>query len=365
MVKRIIIALIIFIALVFVISFFAAGGAKEISERKNSYTNPLAFLYDEDAPSFFDSLSSDADSESDIEENSNSFLGINLPTSPTFDFPTIDLADYLGDGSIISSDSSERSYAAVQEELLDLEKEYDDLQKQINEAKVFGTPSPHREKVLFSKFSSGTRESEPKLEYVVLSASILNKAPINITGWSIQSALTGARVFIPTGVRTFKMGGIGSISDMYVDPGKEVIVSTGISPVGTSFRENICTGYLEQFQKFEPSLSHSCPTPSDELPDTLENLQRYGVSCVEFVETLDHCEYYLGTFPDDITSQCQGFIKNALTYNGCVEGHQWRPSFSTGDWRVFLNRRFELWKNNRDIIRLLDAQGRTVDVWSY
>jgi hypothetical protein len=365
MVKRIIIALIIFIVLVFIISFFAAGGAKEISERKDSYTNPLAFLYEENATSPLDLLTSSTSSQLDTDENTNSILGIELPETPSFDFPTIDLAEYLGNDSIISSDSSERNYAEVQEELLDLEREYDKLQKQINEAKVFGTPSPYREKVLFSKFSSGTKQSDPKLEYVVLSASILNTAPIKTTGWSIQSALTGARVYIPTGVRTFKMGSVGSISDIYIDPGKEAVVSTGISPVGTSFRENICTGYLEQFQEFEPSLSHACPTPNDELPDTLENLQRYGASCVDFAQTLNQCKYYLGSFPNDISVECQGFIKNALTYNSCVERHQWRPSFSTGNWRVFLNRRNELWNNSRDIIRLLDAQGRTVDVWSY
>jgi hypothetical protein len=366
MIKRIIIALIIFLALVFVISFFAAGGAREISQKKETYTNPLAFLYDENAISPFSKLfsSDESDTDSDSSTLSDSFQSENNSSS-FLEFPSIDLSTYLGSATIISSDGNERSFRSIQEDLINAEEDYDKLQKQIEEAKVFGTPSPLKDKVRISKFFNGTRESNTKLEYITLSANNLNTAPINITGWSIQSALTGVRVYIPTGVRTFKMGRLGSISDIYVDPAREVVVTTGVSPIGDSFRENICTGYLEQFQNFEPELKKSCPLPSSELPDTLENLKRYGNTCFDFINSLNQCEYFLESFPNDISDECQSFVKNALTYNGCVERHQWRPSFSTGDWRVFLNRRYELWQNNRDVIRLLDKEGRTVDVWSY
>lgn len=359
MIQRILIAVAIFLAIVFIISFFAAGGYEEIKERKDAYTNPLAFLYDENAPSPFDETDAEATT------TSASLFGIPLPTLPPFELEEVDFENALGDTSFISSFDGERSFASIQNELLGLESEVDNLQEQLDETKTFGTPSPMREQVVFSKFSNGVRETNPTSEYIVIGASITNNAPINVTGWSIQSALTGARAFIGTGVPTFKMGALGSISDIYIEPGKDAVITTGVSPVGVSIRENICSGYLEQFQTFTPTLTSSCPSPSEELPGTLQNLQKYGVSCVDFVETLNRCEYYLGSIPTNLSDECGGFIKNALTYNGCVERHQWRPSFSLGDWRVFLGRPTEMWQNNRDVLRLLDKEGRTVDVWSY
>jgi len=362
MIQRILIAVAIFVVVIFVIAFFAAGGYIEIKERKDTYTNPLAFLHDENATSPFDFTDSE---EIASGTESVSLFGINLPKFPSFELEPIEPPAPFDDDIFISSLDEDRSFSSIQNELLGLESEVDELQKKLDEAQTFGTPSPFREQIMFSKFSNGTRDTNPSSEYIVIGASATNRAPINITGWSLQSALTGVRVFIPTGVPTFKMGGLGSISDVYVEPGKDVVLSSGPSPVGSSFRENICTEYMEQFQTFVPSLSSSCPSPSEELPGTLQNLQKYGASCVDFVETLDSCKYYLGSLPSDLNIECERFIKNALTYNGCVERHQWRPSFSLGDWRIFLGQPFELWQNNRDVLRLLDKEGRTVDVWSY
>ena len=59
------------------------------------------------------------------------------------------------------------------------------------------------------------------------------------------------------------------------------------------------------------------------------------------------------------------FIRNSLTYNGCAARHSWRPSFSGDTWRIFFGAPSELWSNSHDVIRLLDNEGRVVDVWSY
>jgi len=366
MVQRILIVIAVFIVVLFIFSFFAAGGYREIKERKDTYTNPLAFLYDDNAPSPFDTTEGEESREDGATTtNTISFFGISFPSLPPFELEEIDVPESFGDTQFIASFDGERSFASIQNELLGLETEVDALKVELSEAQTFGTPSPMREQVVFSKFSNGVRETSPTAEYIIISASLTNTAPINITGWSVQSALSGRRAFIPTGVPTFKMGALGSISDVYLEPGKNAVITTGVSPVGVSIRENICSGYLEQFQTFIPPVSASCPAPSEELPDTLQNLQQYGASCVDFVETLRRCEYFLGSIPSDLSDACVHFIKNALTYNGCVERHRWRPSFSLGDWRIFLGRPFELWQNNRDVLRLLDKEGRTVDVWSY
>jgi hypothetical protein len=40
-------------------------------------------------------------------------------------------------------------------------------------------------------------------------------------------------------------------------------------------------------------------------------------------------------------------------------------SFGLNTWRLYLNAYGELWSNSHDVIRLLDAEGRTVDSLTY
>lgn len=353
--KKILIALAVFFLLVLIItallSVFSGGGegngtdTATTTQTQRQSLNPFAgFL----------STSTDGGQQFFV------FEQIELPGGPT-------QADQGagGDGlpAIESADGLDTQ--AIERELLDIEDEYDDLRGQLDEAKVFGDPSPHREQVSLSSSFGGARADRPSTEYLSLTASSLNTTPVDITGWSLQSLVTGVRVSIPQGVRVFESTQANTVDRIYLDPGAEAIVTTGPSPVGVSFRENICSGYLGQFQSFVPSLPQQCPAPSEELPSTLENLRTYGEQCIDFVRNLPRCSFYLDELPGSLSPACELFVKNALTYQGCVDAHRWRPSFIVGDWRIYLNQSRELWQNSRDVIRLLDAQGRTVDVWTY
>lgn len=236
----------------------------------------------------------------------------------------------------------------------------------IERAKQFGQPSPSRGTVTFEPhYAYNVYSNTVQSEYVAIRASSQNTSPITLTGWSVLSAVSGRGSIIQGGVRTYRMGNITPFEIISLKPGEQAIVNSGSSPLGVSFHTNVCTGYLAQFQQFVPSLSNSCPTPASEMPNTLDNQRMYGARCIDFVKTLPSCSYYLGAFPDDISDSCRGFVSNALTYNSCIDRHQWQPGFNGNTWRIYLGSNDTLWNHAHDVIRLLDASGRTVDVLSY
>ena len=249
----------------------------------------------------------------------------------------------------------------TEEELAQMQKKYDALIKETDAARTFGTPSPQRGKV---HLGAGGAESEAGKEYLELEADWGNSSPISISSWSLQSALTGVRAYIPRGANLFGLGYINEESDVYLNPGATAIVSSIFSPVGTSFRENICIGYLGRLQTFVPRLSSNCPLPSESLPLTPDNLQTYGDACFDFVQTLPSCALPRET-PPEVSSECRIFLSNTISYNGCVEQYRHRSDFLRAAWRIYLGADGELWRNTHDVIRLLDSEGRTVDVVSY
>ena len=249
-----------------------------------------------------------------------------------------------------------------EEELARSQKEYDSLLRQIEEAKTFGEPSPYRDKVRIA--AGGAAEGPASDEFIELEAAFENMAPIDLGGWSLQSVLTGLRAYIPRGVELFMLGTINAQMDIHLAPGASVVVSSGPSPVGTSFKKNICTGYLMGVRTFIPPLSRECPSPSESLPLTPDNLRTYGDACFDFVAELPPCTFPR-TIPADTSPTCRTFLSNTLSYNGCVGKYQHRSDFERDSWRIYLNASGELWRNSHDIIRLLDAEGRTVDVVSY
>jgi hypothetical protein len=203
------------------------------------------------------------------------------------------------------------------------------------------------------------------VEYVEILASHNATAPIDITGWSLQSAVTGVRAFIPRGSADFLMGTINVQEDIALSPGASAILSSGFSPVGTSFRENMCTGYLGSLQSFSPPLSENyCPSPRDMVPLTADNIRAYGDACLDYIRSQGGCQTPRFA-PSNVSPACIAAAMNTLSYNGCAMLYRNTANFAGSMWRVFLSSPDELWRNTHDIIRLLDTQGRVVDVLTY
>lgn len=126
---------------------------------------------------------------------------------------------------------------------------------------------------------------------------------VDITGWKIQSSATGASATIPTGALLLRTDAKNTQQEILLRPGDKADITSGTSPVGTSFEENKCIGYV-------------------------------------------------------LTS------KQSL-YTPCLKQHANEGGFFTGTWYAYLNRSTSLWKPTSDSITVLDASGKTVGSFTY
>jgi hypothetical protein len=269
--------------------------------------------------------------------------------------------------------------STISRDVRDVARDVDDIEKRIAELKIEGIASPYRDLISFSGGNPGNDLAIR--EYVRIRASSRLTSPVNITGWRVESLLTEHFGTIPSGTPLPFAGVVNSESPIFLAPGEMVIIVSSRSPLGVSFRENLCTGYLDQVSRFTPALSNRCPDPDDEFkkysnyePESPRD-EKFD-QCVRYVRRIDRCE----VVRDDIRShgesnisgivfplanECATFIENNLTYQGCVRNHLNKSNFYQREWRVFLGSFVELWRKDHEVLRLLDATGRVVDVWQY
>lgn len=250
------------------------------------------------------------------------------------------------------------------ETLFNTQQELRDLQEQLRDARVFGEPSPYRGQVTLSRSTGGARATSAREEYIAIQHTGRSDETIYISGWQVVSAASGKRATIPLGTKTFRKGQVNQGVAIGLAPGDIAIVSTGRSPVGLSFKENMCTGYLAESQTFTPRLGNFCPAPIDEFNLYYANAVRDD-ACYEYVrDELSRCD--ADSRPSSrLSSSCRAFITDTLSYNGCVQKHQFDAYFEEDTWRIYVNESRELWKSERETIKLLDAQGKTVDLITY
>ena len=206
--------------------------------------------------------------------------------------------------------------------------------------------------------ADGAIASDPQQEYVVIQN--VGQSTIDISGWILQSALTGARAYLPLGASFFQLGTLNAQTNIELAPGGDAVVTTGVSPVGTSLRENICSGYLEQLQQYTPPIETQCPSPGDNASQA----SAYGQSCSDYVSSLPFCTFPQNV-PTDVSAACTAYVQTTFSYNGCVAEYQNSADFALNTWRVYLDAYKELWNNDHDTIRLLDSEGEVVAVTSY
>lgn len=247
------------------------------------------------------------------------------------------------------------------------QRERDQAEKEHAEAITYGEQSPYEGLVHISR-SSGTRSPFAKHEYITIEARSGNDVDVLVTGWKLESRVTKAYGFIGKGVSVPVLGSTQNVEEpIWLAPGERAVITTGRSPIGISFKENICSGYLEQYQDFTPSISRSCPTPRNEIEEV--GIERYDDECYDYVRRLPRCKIITDIPEEDeepeLTSSCRLFVEERLTHNGCTNAHRLDRDFDKGVWRVFLGSYAELWREDRDIIRLLDQNGKTVDLISY
>lgn len=263
-----------------------------------------------------------------------------------------------GGGSKSSSGSAQSTLWKTQDDL-------EDLQKDLQAARLFGTPSPYRGKVSIVKNTTALAKTDTDEEYVVLTASGSAKENISITGWKLVSTRSGTWGRLPTGTTLFKFGSVNNSGAIILQPGERAVVTTGRSPVGTSFRENSCVGYLGERQDFMPSLSLSCPAPLDDFDRFYNGAAADYQKCRSAVSALPRCETP-SSRANGTSSECFAFMRAHYTYNACTTFHANDRTFWGRTWRVYLGRsQGDLWEAKNDTIKLLDSDGLTVDAFSY
>ena len=255
--------------------------------------------------------------------------------------------------------------AQMEEKVATIYRELDTLRKDLRDARLREPRSPYSG--LVSLQAGSVYDTDPDREYLLLRAQSNNTSPLTISGWYLQSYVTDESASIPQGAALMERWRSPLEDDIALLPGESAYLVTGESPIDTSFRENRCTGYLNDEAAFSPSLSEQCPSPRAELA-------RYGKikldndACYALIDRMNTC-----TTPDDalsaqseVGSACSTFVEDTFNYSDCVRIHRLDPFFTRdGYWRIYLGERTELWRPQREIIRLMDEKDRVVSVIEY
>jgi len=242
------------------------------------------------------------------------------------------------------------------------------------------TRSPYAGKVYLSS-GNGSYSTQPYEEYVTIRNS---GSPVTITGWVLTNGKgtrpienSGNNYLYPVndsatigqGTEYLSPEGAYTTSPIVLKSGDMAIVTTGgpfiqyRMPITTSFRENICLGYLDSDYPWLPQVRLDCPTPSQD-----PNINSVTQECYDYLKNLNRCE---DPERDDKKAfdlqrtPCKDYIRERFTYEGCVTRNSSKAGFTTNQWRVFLGKKAQLWQSENETITLYDTQGRIVDQVKY
>lgn len=196
----------------------------------------------------------------------------------------------------------------------------------------------------------------PSREYVTITINKENLSYLYLTDWSLLTP-DGKRHFLGKASYIPLQGEVNDVNDVIVNAGDVIVVSSGDSPIGVSFRQNTCSGYLEQFQNFFPPIQRQCPNFEGRIDDL-------GRTCRAYILALPECEAVVDPLPDYLSPVCKRFIQRQVTYNACVATYRGSPGFKGNVWRIFLDEDTQIWPAT-GTITLLDSKGRVVDQVEY
>lgn len=208
------------------------------------------------------------------------------------------------------------------------------------------------------------RSADSAKEYVVIrNGTFFNRteASVPISGWTIESRKSG-RITIPS-AEEIPLIDTGA-RQIILPPGGEVIITSGATTFGRSFRENICTGYFTQNHSFTPSLA-SCAAILFNAQELLD--AGYNSECVNFVKSVSKCR--IPPIPYEksgrIGNACIEYVTDTYSYAGCVARFRDEKTFFKNTWRVFLNQPAHIFDTLHDRVILRDEKGLIVDEFEY
>jgi len=203
------------------------------------------------------------------------------------------------------------------------------------------------------------QENYPTKEYILISVVQPNLSAVDASKWKLVNSL-GETTPLGQVAELPSFGKVNTLSALKLKGGDELIISTGRSPIGSSFRMNSCAPYFEQFQDFIPPIeTYNCPNAR-----STSGYSSLSYECQDFVANLRECETPTQTIPTEYGSSCKTFVDAHVGYAGCVSDRKREPGFYSNILRIFLNKDRELW-SQKDTITLLDQDGKIIDQVKY
>ena len=209
-----------------------------------------------------------------------------------------------------------------------------------------------------------SHSTDPSQEYIVIQSRGTNTKTIPITGWTLKSLSSGTTVNIPKGTELYFQKIVNAEGDVNISSGDTVYLITGSSPINVSFKLNKCSGYLEQFQHFNPLIYTSCPSPRNEDLSSIKNISAND-ACLDYIDSFPMCRTQTENLPVTWTYECKNFIETKLSYSACLNTHKNDKDFYGHEWRLYLKHGQSLWKSRREDIVLIDNKGNVVSELKY
>lgn len=241
------------------------------------------------------------------------------------------------------------------------------LKEDLTKAEEESRRSPFYGKVRISNIS-GLYQDDPDEEYAYLSTNLGKNETVKITGWILKSRVTGYYAVIgKAALLPFPF--TKTESNIVLQQNDRAYITKGFSPIGISFRTNICAGYLAENRNFVPSLYTECPYPIDEKLPVFSSDPDANDECIDVMRRIPRCttkgNSFIRDLPDTVPTSCKTYITEQINYNTCVALHYSDTNFPGNEYRVYLNRFGPLWRKSGDKIDLLDQNGLIVDTISF
>ncbi len=209
---------------------------------------------------------------------------------------------------------------------------------------------------------TGTPETNRAPRYLLLDIRPSQGERFNISEWRIGKRNSRRKLGQATHLPLQNKASL--LQDILITREARVVIVSGHSPLGYSFRVNKCTGYFDQFQEFTPVILHNCPLISKRTAENLSGSYPSDI-CLAYLGSLPECRVKLADYPADLLKSCQDFGRDYLNYSSCVRAHEGDHDFLTNEWRFYLGQDEELWNSEGDIIKLWDENGTLIETFSY
>lgn len=193
---------------------------------------------------------------------------------------------------------------------------------------------------------------------ITLRAVFSGPSAIDVTGWTLKSMRRGTTLIVPQAVNIYDPSGLAQEGDILLRAGELLKIHAGQSAIGINFRLNKCTGYLENFNDFSPSLPKSCPNPEGDF-----DLSKVSGACQDYIRSLSYCSLPKG-YPNVPAwdYSCENYI-DEINFSGCYRRHRFDSDFLSKEWWAWSRQSFT--DPNHDTILLLDKEGKLVDGYAY